>query len=733
MDVQSKIYKIKGMHCASCISSVEKLIKSIQGVDSAVANLALEKVKINFNEVISINEIKEKLQSNGFQLIDELIEESNENHQLYKNNQKLLLICILGSFLFIYSMGSMFFHLESNWYSVLIQFFLVSPIVILCRSIYINGLQSIKNKKPNMNSLIAIGTLSAYIYSIISSVNILFKLEINAFGKIYFESAGIILLFISIGRFIESRAKQKANSEILKLLENIPQTGFVKKKGEWKELSIDEINVGDIVMIKPGGKVPVDGIVIKGESYVNESVITGESNPIKKNLGDNLIGSSINSSGTLIMKADKVGSETILSKIIHMVEKAQNSKAPIQTFADKIASIFVPMVLLLSVSSFVFWIIKGYSFTFSFNTFISVLIIACPCALGLATPIAIVVGSGIGANLGIHFKSSESLQILSDISSVVFDKTGTLTIGQPKVLGIKSKLKENEFIQLLASLENESEHTIAKAIMDIAQDEKINIIDCNNTKTVSGLGIQGEVNGKSLKAGNLEWLQIAHDSISSEYLKTISKWDKQGYSIIYVSQQNEFIGIVAISDPIRSDAKFVVENLIKNKIGVNILTGDRNNTAKYIADELGIKNFNAELLPNDKVKKIQELQAQGHKVLMVGDGINDAPALASAEIGISIGSGTDIAIESSDIVIVQDKLVSILNAIKLSKSIVKKIKQNLFWAFLYNIIGIPIAMGFFYPVFGYLLNPIIAGGAMALSSISVILNTLLLRKNIRFN
>ena len=333
-----------------------------------------------------------------------------------------------------------------------------------------------------MNSLVAIGTLSAYIYSIISSINIIFKFENNAFDKIYFESAGIILLFISIGRFIELRAKKQANSEIFKLLDSIPQTGFVKKGEEWEELLINDINKGDIVMIKPGGKVPVDGVVIKGESYINESLITGESKPIKKKIGDNLIGSSINSSGILIIKVDKVGDETILSKIIQMVENAQASKAPIQTIADNIASIFVPIVLLLAISSLIFWIIKGYSLIFSFNIFISILIIACPCALGLATPTAIVVGSGIGANLGIHFKSSESLQTLSDISAVFFDKTGTLTIGKPQVLGIQSKLIENDFIQLLASLENESEHIIAYAIMDIAKNRNIKIIKKNYSR-----------------------------------------------------------------------------------------------------------------------------------------------------------------------------------------------------------------------------------------------------------
>ena len=733
MDSKSKTYKINGIHCASCVSSVENIINKIDGVNSAIVNLTLETVNINFDKEISLNKVKDSLLSSGFQLIDDLNEQDNTKDEYITKNHKLLSISILGSLLFIYSMGSMLYELESRWYSVLIQFFLTSPIIYLCKTIYVNGFQSFKNRKPNMNSLVAIGTLSAYIYSIISSINIIFKFENNAFDKIYFESAGIILLFISIGRYIELRAKKQANSEIFKLLDSIPQTGFVKKGEEWEELLINDINKGDIVMIKPGGKVPVDGVVIKGESYVNESLITGESKPIKKKIGDNLIGSSINSSGILIIKVDKVGDETILSKIIQMVENAQASKAPIQTIADNIASIFVPIVLLLAISSFIFWIIKGYSLIFSFNIFISILIIACPCALGLATPTAIVVGSGIGANLGIHFKSSESLQTLSDISAVFFDKTGTLTIGKPQVLGIQSKLTENDFIQLLASLENESEHIIAYAIMDIAKNRNIKIINCNNIKITPGRGIEGTVNGKNIKAGNIVWLNLSDGSIPSNYKETILQWDQKGYSVVYVSQENEFIGIVAISDPIRDDAKFVIRNLIKNKIAVNILTGDRYNTAKYIAKELQIKNYNAELLPAEKVKKIKMAQDQGNKILMVGDGINDAPALAEADIGISIGSGTDIAIESSDIVIVQNKLTSILNAITLSKCVVKKIKQNLFWAFLYNIIGIPIAMGILYPFFGYLLNPVIAGGAMALSSISVLLNTLLLRKNIRFS
>ena len=726
-----KTYILNGMHCASCVSSVENILNSIKGVKSAVVNLPLETVRINYDYEVSIEYLKEVLSKNGFQLQNESNIEK-KNNPVSESKKHLLIKLFLATLLFIYSMVSMTLRFELSWISILTQFCLVTPILYLSKNIYKNGFYGFKNKIPNMNSLVALGTLSAYLYSIISSINIIFKLDLSAFEKIYFESAGIILLFITIGKFIESKAKEKTSSELKKLLEHVPITGYVKKGQKWKEIHIDAIIKGDILMIKPGGKVPVDGIVIEGNSHVSEAVITGESSPIKKNIGDNLIGSSMNTSGTLIMRALKIGKETTFSKIIQMVQDAQNTKAPIQTIADKVASVFVPVVLFLAIASFFLWLIIGHSLVFAFNIFISVLIIACPCALGLATPTAIIVGTGLGANLGIHFKSAESMQNLSEISSIFFDKTGTLTVGKPQVVDFKTDLNEDHFIQQLASLESGSEHVLAKAILDFSEIRNLKIVSCKNIKTIAGKGIEGVINGVAIQAGKLTWLNKSVDFIPPNYNDTILKWDKNGYSIVCVALKNKFIGMVAISDAIRDDSKYVIDSLLKNNISVNMLTGDRSTAGNYIAKKLGIKNFKTELLPSDKVKTIIDAQKTGIKVAMVGDGINDAPALAQAEVGISIGSGTDIALETSDVVIIQNKLIPLINSIKLSRAVVKKIKQNLFWAFIYNIIGIPIAMGLLYPFNGYLLNPIFAGGAMALSSISVLGNTLLLTKNTKF-
>ena len=725
----SKTYRVEGMHCAGCVASVEKSLNSIDGVQSAMVNLPLENVRINFEQELPFEQLREGLQSVGYTLVDEPPQDlsAQKEKNIADWQRRFLWTGLLGTPLLIFAMWEMMAGTEIGWESILLQFCLASPIIFISRQFYINGFTALSHRNPNMNSLVALGTGAAILYSLISSVNILFQLGITGFEKLYFESAGVILVFITMGRFLEARAKYQTTRALLELFDKAPKMGFLKKRDQWVEVPVSDIHQGDKVMIKPGGQIPVDGIVIEGSSFVNESAITGEPIPVEKVEGDSLTGATINTSGVLIMEAQQVGEDTIFSRIIQLVEQAQNSKAPIQSLADKVAAMFVPVVLILAILSFVGWLLIGQSLVFAFNIFISVLIIACPCALGLATPTAMVVGTGLAAKMGIHFKSAEALQNLSEITTVFFDKTGTLTLGKPKVVEFKTDITEKEFIMNLASLETGSEHPLADAIMNLAESQDIQTNDCQNFQAISGKGIQGDVNGKEIQAGTLKWLNTLGVQLPNTQNNILGEWEQNGYTIIHVASGGEWIGMVAISDTLRENSKSVIQQLIQNGVTTHLLTGDRKETGEYIAQKIGIENVHAELLPQDKAAKISEIQQSNTKVAMVGDGINDAPALATADVGISIGSGTDVALETSDVVLMRDDLTSVINALQLSKRVVNKIKQNLFWAFAYNVIGIPVAMGLLYPFSGYLLNPMLAGAAMAFSSVSVIGNTLLLR------
>jgi len=729
MGKSAKTYRVEGMHCAGCVASVEKSLNSIDGVQSAMVNLHLENVRINFERELPFTQLRDELQTAGYTLVDEPPKDlsAQKEKDIADWQKRFLWTGLLGTPLLIFAMWEMMAGTEIGWESILLQFCLASPIIFISRQFYINGFTALSHRNPNMNSLVALGTGAAILYSLISSVNILFQLGITGFEKLYFESAGVILVFITMGRFLEARAKYQTTRALLELFDKAPKMGFLKRGDQWVEVPVSEIHQSDKVMIKPGGQIPVDGIVIEGSSFVNESAITGEPIPVEKVEGDNLTGATINTSGVLIMEAQQVGEDTIFSRIIQLVEQAQNSKAPIQSLADKVAAVFVPVVLILAILSFVGWLLIGQSLVFAFNIFISVLIIACPCALGLATPTAMVVGTGLAAKMGIHFKSAEALQNLSEITTVFFDKTGTLTLGKPKVVEFKTDITENEFIMNLASLEKGSEHPLADAIINLAESRDIQTSDCQNFQAVSGKGIQGDVNGKEIQAGTLKWLNTLGVQLPNTQNNILGEWEQNGYTVIHVASGGEWIGMTAISDTLRENSKSVIQELIHGGVTTHLLTGDRKETGEYIAQKIGIENVHAELLPQDKAEKISEIQQSNTKVAMVGDGINDAPALAMADVGISIGSGTDIALETSDVVLMRDDLTSVINALRLSKRVVNKIKQNLFWAFAYNVIGIPIAMGLLYPFSGYLLNPMLAGAAMAFSSVSVVGNTLLLR------
>ena len=543
----------------------------------------------------------------------------------------------------------------------------------------------------------------------------------------YFESAGIILVFITLGRYLEAKAKKRTTKALLELFQHSPRSGLVMRNENWVEVTVDEIKSGDKIMIKPGSHVPVDGNVISGSSFVNESALTGESLPVEKKQGDKLMGAALNISGILIMKAESVGNDTVFSRIIQLVEKIQSTKAPIQSLADRIAAIFVPTVLILAILSSTIWFFYGETLVFSMNIFISVLIIACPCALGLVTPTAVVLGTGIGAQAGIYFKSAEGLQNMSKITTVVFDKTGTLTLGKPKVIDFASTLDEKDFICYLLSLEKNSEHPLANAIIQLAEIEKVKPDNCENLEAVPGKGIQGIVKKKKVQAGSIRWMKELNISIPEKEIKQSKVWEYEGKTLIHTAVDGTWVGMAAVSDTLRKESQDVINKIKQYGLDIFLLTGDNKNSGEYFAQQLGIENVYVELLPHEKVEQINNIKKSKGKVAMVGDGINDAPALAAADIGISIGSGTDVAMETSDVILMQDDLRSVINALKLSKQVLNKIKQNLFWAFAYNVVGIPIAMGLLFPFYGYLLNPMLAGAAMAFSSVSVVGNTLLLK------
>ena len=714
------------MHCAGCVVSVEKALLDLEGVHSVSVNLSLENVKLATDSGLTFEILQDAVQSSGYTLVEETAEEFSERkvEEIYTWRQRLIYSSVLGIPLLIIAMGEMMQSKALSMDVILIQLILTTPIMILSRHFYINGFTALLHKNPNMNSLVALGTGAAFIYSLISSVNLMYEMGIVGFDKLYFESAGIILVFITLGRYLETRARSRTTQALLELYNQAPRTGWVKKKGNWREVSITEIAEGDEVMIKPGGQIPVDGVVIDGVSFVNESALTGEALAVEKQVGDMLIGASMNTSGILIMKAEKVGKETIFSRIIQLVEDTQNTKAPIQSLADRVAAVFVPVVLALALISFVGWLIAGKPLAFAMNILITVLIIACPCALGLATPTAVAVGTGRGARWGIHYKSAEALQKLNNITTVVFDKTGTLTLGKPRVVDFLSADKDKEFIYYLASLEQGSEHPLSESVMNLASIQKIKPGRCTNLEVLPGKGIQGQVDGKQVLAGSFNWISGSGIPISNDISEKIQVWEAEGKTIIHTAVENSWIGMAGISDTVREKSIDVVKDFQQNSMQVCLLTGDRKAPAEYLANKVGIKKVYSEVLPEEKAMVIEELQNRGNSVVMIGDGINDAPALSKADVGIALGSGTDIAMEISDVVILRNDLHLVFIAWKLSQAVIRKIKQNLFFAFAYNMIGIPIAMGVLYPFNGYLLNPMIAGMAMAFSSVSVVVNTL---------
>jgi len=720
---------IIGMHCASCATLITKKVQKIPGVKYVNVNLTTEKATVEFDETKTSNKIIiDSINNLGYSAKPFSNDSSNKDQESEKRENEIKRIRNLLIFSAIFAIPAFIIGMVLMWFGLDIPYknyillALATPVQFYVGyGIYKSAFGALKNKSANMDTLIALGTSAAYFYS-------LYIVIWSPMGDQYFEAAAVLITFVMLGRYLEAIAKGKTSEAIKKLMNLSPKIATVIRNGHVEKIKIDEVIEGDIVIVKPGEKVPVDGIVIEGNSSIDESMITGESMPIEKNKGDTVIGATINKHGSFKFKATKVGANSTLAQIIKLIEDAQGKKAPIQRFADQISAYFVPAVIGIAILAFVIWyFIVGQTFEFSLIIAVSVLVIACPCALGLATPTAIMVGTGKGAEKGILIKGGDALETAHKLYAVVFDKTGTLTQGKPEVTDIVSvkSMNENEILKLAASVEQHSEHPLAEAIINKTKEKNIKLEEIKNFKAIPGHGVEGMLKKKKIIVGKPEYIRKLAGLGSFE--NKISELEENGKTVVVLCIDKKVEGFIGIADTPRKDSIQAVKELQNQKIYVYMITGDNKRTANAIAKQLGINHVISEVLPEDKAKHVKKLQKRG-KVAMVGDGINDAPALAQADIGIAIGSGTDVAMETGNIVLMNNKTTDVVKAIKLSKITIKKIKQNMFWALFYNSLGIPIAAGVLYPFTGWLLNPMIAGGAMAASSVSVVLNTLLMKR-----
>lgn len=738
-NIQSHTYKIEGMTCSACASRVEKVTNKMPGVENAVVNFATEKLSVSYDaDAVSFGDIKAKVEKAGYKLIREDEQKVEEKKKKLDEKGKLLWRLILSLIfavpLLTITMGHMvgmplpkiIDPMMNPLNFAIIQLVLTIPVMIIGYKFYYIGYKNLFKLSPNMDSLIAIGTSAAFIYSLYGTYKI-YTGDGSYAMSLYYEAAVTILALITLGKYLEAISKGKTSQAIKKLMGLAPKTAIIVRDGKELVIPIDEVIVGDIVIVKPGEKLPVDGEVIEGATAVDEAMITGESIPVEKTVGSKVIGASINKTGFIKYKATKVGKDTALSQIIKLVEDAQGSKAPIAKMADIIASYFVPIVIGLAILASIGWLVAGESGVFALTIFISVLVIACPCALGLATPTAIMVGTGKGAEYGVLIKGGEALEVTHQIDTIVFDKTGTITEGKPVVTDIiTTTISEDELLSIAASSEKGSEHPLGEAIVKGAEERNIKFKEISNFKAIPGHGIQVEIEGTVILLGNKKLMTENSIEIGDLGVKS-DKLANEGKTPMYIAINNKLEGIIAVADTVKPSSKEAIENLHKMGIKVAMITGDNKKTADAIAKQVGIDIVLAEVLPEDKANEVKKLQEKGSKVAMVGDGINDAPALAQADIGIAIGTGTDVAIESANIVLMKGDLKDVATAIKLSKATIRNIKQNLFWAFGYNVLGIPVAMGVLHIFGGPLLNPMIGAAAMSLSSVSVLTNALRLR------
>ncbi|MFQ6882954.1 heavy metal translocating P-type ATPase [Clostridium sp.] len=738
-DMRDYTFKVEGMSCSACANRVERITKKIDGVESANVNFATEKLTVRVDaEKVRYSDIKLAVDKAGFKLIKE--EDQIKEVSKKKDESKILLNRFIFSLIFtvpllIISMGhmvgmplpSIIDPMKNPLNFALIQLVLTIPVMVAGYKFYKIGYKNLFKLSPNMDSLIAIGTSAAVAYGLFAIYKIL-NGETHYAMHLYFESAVVILTLITLGKYLEAVSKGKTSEAIKKLMGLAPKTATIIKNGKEVSIPIEEVIVGDIILVKPGEKLPVDGEIIEGSTSIDESMLTGESIPVEKNIGSTVIGASINKSGFIKYKATKVGKDTALAQIVKLVEEAQGTKAPIAKMADIIAAYFVPTVMALAIIAAVGWLIAGESTVFALTIFISVLVIACPCALGLATPTAIMVGTGKGAENGVLIKGGEALETTYKIDTIVFDKTGTITEGKPKVTDIICNgIKEEEVLVLAASAEKGSEHPLGEAIVREAEDRSLEFKSLEHFKAVPGHGIEVTIEGKDILLGNKKLMIENNINIESLHVES-DRLATEGKTPMYIAINNKLSGIIAVADTVKENSKAAIEELKKMNVNVAMITGDNKKTAEAIAKSVGIDIVLAEVLPEDKANEVKKLQGQNRKVAMVGDGINDAPALVQADVGIAIGSGTDVAIESADIVLMKSDLKDVVTAIRLSKATIKNIKENLFWAFGYNVLGIPVAMGVLHIFGGPLLNPMIAAAAMSFSSVSVLLNALRLKK-----
>ena len=738
-DMRDYTFKVEGMSCSACANRVERITKKIDGVESANVNFATEKLTVRVDaEKVRYSDIKLAVDKAGFKLIKE--EDQIKEVSKKKDESKILLNRFIFSLIFtvpllIISMGhmvgmplpSIIDPMKNPLNFALVQLVLTIPVMVAGYKFYKIGYKNLFKLSPNMDSLIAIGTSAAVAYGLFAIYKIL-NGETHYAMHLYFESAVVILTLITLGKYLEAVSKGKTSEAIKKLMGLAPKTATIIKNGKEVSIPIEEVIVGDIILVKPGEKLPVDGEIIEGSTSIDESMLTGESIPVEKNIGSTVIGASINKAGFIKYKATKVGKDTALAQIVKLVEEAQGTKAPIAKMADIIAAYFVPTVMALAIIAAVGWLIAGESTVFALTIFISVLVIACPCALGLATPTAIMVGTGKGAENGVLIKGGEALETTYKIDTIVFDKTGTITEGKPKVTDIICNgIKEEEVLVLAASAEKGSEHPLGEAIVREAEDRSLEFKSLEHFKAVPGHGIEVTIEGKDILLGNKKLMIENNINIESLHVES-DRLATEGKTPMYIAINNKLSGIIAVADTVKENSKAAIEELKKMNVNVAMITGDNKKTAEAIAKSVGIDIVLAEVLPEDKANEVKKLQGQNRKVAMVGDGINDAPALVQADVGIAIGSGTDVAIESADIVLMKSDLKDVVTAIRLSKATIKNIKENLFWAFGYNVLGIPVAMGVLHIFGGPLLNPMIAAAAMSFSSVSVLLNALRLKK-----
>ena len=738
-----KTFNIEGMTCASCAQTIEKATQKLRGVNLSSVNLATEKLVVEYDPgMVNLTDIIKAVMDSGYEAHEEVATADTVDQDKEKKQKEIkslwnrfLISALFTAPLLYIAMGHLvnaplpdFINPMMNPEAfAIVQLVLTLPVVVVNSKIYRNGFKALSKGHPNMDSLISLGTSAAFLYGVFATVMI-FRGEVAYANELYYETAAVILALIVLGKYLETLTKGKTSEAIKKLMGLAPKTALVVRNGKESEISIDEVVVGDIIVVRPGGKMPVDGVVIEGLTSVDESMLTGESIPVEKSVGDAIIGASINKNGTIRYKATKVGKDTALSQIIKLVEDAQGSKAPIAKMADIISGYFVPIVIAIAILSALAWYFAGQTGVFALTIAISVLVIACPCALGLATPTAIMIGTGKGAEHGVLFKSGTALETTHKLNTIVFDKTGTITEGKPKVTDIITAegISETELLTLSASAEKGSEHPLGEAIVNSAEEKGLAFLKTETFNAIPGHGIEVTINGQDLLLGNKKLMDERHIGLGN-LASASDALASQGKTPMYIAKDGKIAGIIAVADTVKESSLRAIKKLHKMGIEVAMITGDNKRTAEAIAKQVGIDRVLSEVLPEDKANEVKKLQDEGKKVGMVGDGINDAPALAQADVGIAIGSGTDVAIESADVVLMRSDLMDVPTAVELSKSTIRNIKENLFWAFAYNILGIPFAMGVVYAFGGPLLSPVIAAAAMSFSSISVLLNALRLK------